>query len=184
MSNERTNLLPEERRHALRRDYFLRIGTVAMIFCVALTLAAAVLLLPTYVFLVKSTQAKKTRLASIESVLSSSDEAAISTQLATLSSDAAILEALANAPSFGATIRAMLDVPHPGITLSGFVYSPATNDYTGTLSVSGVAATRNALRSYQLTIQNASFAHSADLPVSSYAKDTDIAFTIAITLKP
>jgi hypothetical protein len=38
------------------------------------------------------------------------------------------------------------------------------------------------LRSYQLALQGASFARAVDLPVSAYAKDADIAFTVTITL--
>jgi hypothetical protein len=54
----------------------------------------------------------------------------------------------------------------------------------GTLSVSGIAVTRGALRAYQLALQSAPFAVAANLPVSAYAKDTDIAFTITVTLTP
>ncbi len=184
MHSELTNLLPLERRHALRRSYFLRLGVVALLFASALTLAAAVLLLPTYVFLVNSYHAKEARLASIESTLSSSDETALSAQLAALSNDAATLVALENAPSASATIRAALATPRPGITLSGISYTPATGTAAGTLVLSGTAASRDTLRSYQLALQGASFARSADLPVSAYAKDTDIAFTITVTLAP
>jgi len=52
------------------------------------------------------------------------------------------------------------------------------------LSVSGTAANREALRTYQLALQGAPFTLTAALPVSAYAKDSDIAFTITITLSP
>jgi len=48
----------------------------------------------------------------------------------------------------------------------------------------GIAATRDALRNYQIALQNAAFARAADLPVSAYAKDSNISFNITITLKP
>jgi Tfp pilus assembly protein PilN len=184
MRNELTNLLPEERQRALRRDYFLRLGIVIIAFFIALTCAAAILLLPTYVFLAESQRAKETHLASIESVLSSSDESALSAQLAALSNDAATLESLSGAPSVSETIVTALAISRPGITLSGFSYSPGTGDNPGTLAISGTAETRDALRNYQLALQSAPFAQSANLPVSAYANDTDIAFTITVTLAP
>lgn len=184
MYNELTNLLPPERQRALSREYFLRLGVVAVVLLSLLTLTSAVLLLPTYVFLAKSASAKETRLATIESSLSSADGTALSLRLAALSSDAAILTALAGAPSVSAVVRTVLTVSRPGVTLSGFVYTPAEDKTPGTLTISGTAATRDALRSYQLALQSAPFALSATLPVSAYAKDTNITFAIIVTLAP
>lgn len=184
MYNELTDLLPPERQSALSRDYFLRLGVVSAILVSILMFASAVLLIPTYVFLVKSANAKETRLATIEYALSSANEKDISTRLAALMNDAAILTALAGASSASTVMRSILTVSRPGITLSGFVYTPAVKKIHGALTISGTAATRDALRSYQLALQSAPFALSAALPVSAYAKDTDIAFVISVTLAP
>jgi Tfp pilus assembly protein PilN len=182
MQNELTNLLPENRQRALRRGYFLRLGVVVIIFLILLTCAAAVLLLPTYIFLTESARTKEFRLESVESAVSSQDESALSTQLSTISDDYKILGMLAETPSVSATIRAVLAISRPGITLSGFSYSLADDKNSNILTISGIAATRDALRSYQLALQSAPFVTSADLPVSVYAKDTDIDFTITVTL--
>jgi Tfp pilus assembly protein PilN len=184
MYNELTNLLPPERQRALSRNYFLRLGVVSAVLLCILTLASAALLLPTYVFLAESTSAKEARLANIESALSSANEKELSVRLAALSGDAATLTALASAPSASTMIRTVLAVSRPGIALSGFAYTPVANKVPGTLTISGIAATRDTLRNYQLTLQRVSFARSATLPVSAYAEDTDIAFTITVTLAP
>lgn len=184
MPDRLTNLLPSERRRALARDYFLRLGTVVAIFATALVLAAGALLAPTYVFLAKSVAAKEARLASMRSSLSSSDDAALSARLAALRSDTGALSAIDSAHSASAIVRAALAVSRSGVALSGFEYAPAADARPGTLSLSGTAATRDALRGYQLALERASFARSASLPVSTYAKDRNIPFTIAITLAP
>lgn len=184
MHNDLTNLLPSERQKALRRDYFLRLGVVIVLFMTILTLASMILLLPTYVLLVESSQTKEKHLASIESAVSSTNGTALSARLAALSSSTAILSALAHAPLMSATIRSMLTIPRPGVTLSGFVYTPIKGTISGTLAVSGTAVTRDALRNYQLSLQSAPFALSASLPVSAYAKDSNITFTITMTLAP
>ena len=184
MHNELTNLLPDGRQRALRRDYFMRFGVVVAILVAVLTLAAAVLLLPTYVFLTASARAGKARLANIESTLSSPDESALSAQLTALSNSAAILSTLAGTRSVSAIMRDVLAIPRPGIALSSFSYMAIAGKKQNTLALSGIAMTRDALRNYQLALQGASFARSADLPVSAYAKDMDIAFTITVTLAP
>jgi len=184
MNNELTNLLPIERQRGLLHEYFLRLGVVIAVLITILTGVAALLLIPTYVFLLQSASAKMAHLASIESVLSSADEKVLSARLAVLSNDAAILIALGEARSPSALIRTLLSVPRPGVTLSSFVYTPALGEAPGTLTLFGVATTRDALRAYQLAVQGAPFTATADLPVSAYAKDTDITFSIAVTLKP
>jgi len=184
MHKDLTNLLPSERRHALTRNYFLRLGVVIVFLVTVLTCMAALLLLPTYVFLAESERSKEARLASIEVVLSSASETAFSTRLLALSKNIQTLSALAQASSSSVIIRSVLVVPRAGITLSNFMYTPALGTQKGTLAISGVATTRGALRDYQLALQNTPFVLSADLPVSSYAKNDDATFTITMTLKP
>ena len=184
MDNELTNLLPPERQRALSREYLLRLGTVAAALITILTFAAALLLLPTYMFLGQSAAAKGAHLANVENILSSSDEKTFSARLAVLSSDAAALLALGSIPSASTIVRTALAIQRPGITLSGFGYTPATAKVPGTLAITGTAATRDALRSYQLALSSAPFAAAANLPVSAYAKDADITFTITVTLTP
>lgn len=184
MYKELTNLLPPERKKEFLHEYVLRIGVVSIVLVTALVFIAAVLLLPTYVFLTKSIGTKETRLAAIDVALSSSDEAALSMRLTALARDAAILTALAGTPSPSGIIYAVLPIPHPDIILSGFAYTPAANKVPGTLIISGTAKTRDTLRNYQLALQKASLVRSADVPVSAYAKDSNITFAISITLAP
>lgn len=184
MHRELTNLLPLERQRQLSREYFSRLSVVGILLLTLLVAVAAVLLVPTYVFLAKSSSVKGERLATISSTLSSVDETALSTRLNALSNNAATLAALSDTSSASVIIRSLLAIPRPGITLSGFAYTPTIDKKPGTLAITGSSATRDALRSYQLALQSTSFAVSADLPISVYAKDTDIAFTITVTLAP
>jgi hypothetical protein len=184
MPDDLTDLLPNERRRALARDYFLRLGVVAVWFATVLTLVSALLLAPTYIFLAQSSSAKEARLANIESMIASSDGTALAARLAVLMSNTNALSALALAPSASEIIRSALAISHPGITFSGFAYAPADGTRPSTLALSGTAMTRDALRKYQLVLQGAPFARSADLPVSTYAKDSDIGFTVTVTLAP
>ncbi|MHB0865580.1 MAG: hypothetical protein ACYC1Y_01615 [Minisyncoccota bacterium] len=184
MSSELTDLLPSARKKAIFREYYSRLGVVAIVLAATLVLAAGVLLLPTYVFLSESANMKKTHLDNVKSTLSSSNEVELSARLTALSNEAADLKTLAARPSASGIIRAALAVARPGVTLSGITYTPVVGKNPGTLALSGVATTRNALRNYQLALQSAPFATAADLPVSAYAKDADIAFVITVTLAP
>lgn len=184
MPDELTNLLPPERARALRRDYALRVSVVAIAAMTALTLAAAVLLLPTSVLLSSSASAKRAHLATLTAASPSASDAALAARLAVLASRAGTLSALADTPSVSSLTRTVLAVTRPGVTLSGFSYAPATGKDAAAFVVSGVAQTRDALRSYQLALQGMPSVRSVSLPVSAYAKDADITFSITVALSP
>lgn len=184
MHNTLTNLLPQERQRLLTREYLFRLGVVVATLCIILVLAAGLLLVPTYVFLTGNASAKEKHLLDIKSTLASADEVVLSARLAALSSDATTLLALASKQSPSSMLRAVLGVSRPGIALTGFIFTPAKDGTPTTLALSGIAATRDALRGYQLALQGAPFARSAELPVSAYAKDANIVFTITLTLAP
>lgn len=182
MNDTATNLLPLERQHALLRDYFLRLGVVAVVVITILIVVAGLLLLPTYVFLTQSAATKQAHLANVESILSSSNEVELSAHLAALSRDVNVLSALGDISSASELLRTALAVPRLGVSLTSFSYTPTKGKTPGVLEISGIAATRDALRSYQLALQNNPFSSSASLPVSAYAKDVNIPFTIVVAL--
>lgn len=184
MHPDLTNLLPEDRSKLLRSTYFLRLSTVAVSVGALLVFIAALLLIPTYLFLSKEESTRADRLASIKQSLASADETALSARLNALSSDAETLSVLGQTPSGVSILQKLLAVSRPGVVLTSILYTPAGEKTQGALTISGIAATRDALRSYQLALQGSSFAKSADLPVSAYAKDSDIPFAIKITLQP
>ncbi len=68
------------------------------------------------------------------------------------------------------------------MVLTNIVYTPSRGGVHGGIAVSGTAATRDALRQYQLALQNAAGVQSADVPVSAYAQDANIPFTVTVTL--
>ena len=184
MPNDLTNLLPNERRDALVRSYFLRLAVVAVVAASLLIVASMILLVPTYILLTDSMRTKEDHLAAIEAALVSTNQTALSSRLAALSDDAAALSRLTQNPSVSAIIRSALALSRPGVTLSNISYTPSDGANAGMLAISGIARTREALRNYQLVLQGASFAKAAVLPVSAYAKDSNIAFTITVTLAP
>lgn len=184
MPNTFTNLLPLTRQRTFLREYYVRLSVIILYFVSTLACIAMILLVPTYVFLIKSAGAKEDQLAALESVRASVGDTTLSARLVALSNSSIALSTLGKTASASALIRSVLALTRLGVTLTNFGYSPAAGNTPGTLSITGTAATRDALRNYQLALQGASFAHVANLPVSAYAKDSDIAFTITVTLSP
>lgn len=184
MHDDLTNLLPHDRRRARSREYALRLLVVAAGFVSGLTIVAAALLIPTYMLLSSNVEVRQLELQKHAPALSTREEASLTERLAALTANASALESLSKGRSVSGTLRALLELPRPGITLTTFTYNPAEDKEPPTLLLSGIAATREALRNYQISLDDASFVKSAALPVSAYANDANIAFTITLTLTP
>ena len=186
MSLDVINLLPPEKKRAFRRGYFLRLATVAVLLIAALVIVHAVLLLPSSIYLSVVREARERELAAIAES-AASETSATSIRLAKLKEDAVYLTRLGEAPAASAAVQSVLLVPRQGIRITSITFAPSTgNAADGVMTVSGIASTREALRSYNLALSNAPFVSKAELPISSYAAEADIQFTITLTgtLKP
>lgn len=179
MSSELTNLLPNERIRAFRRDYFFRLGTiVAFVVAVAIGVHAA-LLTPSYLYLQETVSLARARLAELTNTLAASEEAEMQARLTRLKGDSERLLALSSSPSATGIIRTLLEVPHIGITITALSFKSPSPD--GRLTITGMAKTRESLRKFHLALSSLTFAKSAELPLSAYAKESDIPFTITLT---
>lgn len=186
MTDNLTNLLPPEHQRTFLRIYFMRLCTVFISFVITLTLIAIVLLLPTYVLLSSSLRGEEARLASFESNLDPTDGADISKRIYAISNNLKSLASLGSEPSVSAILRTALAVPHKGIYLSGFSYVPVIgvppSQRPATLVISGIAKSRADLHEYEKALASAPFAVSTNLPVSTYAIENNIPFSITIIL--
>ncbi len=165
-----------------RRDYFLRLSTVAVLLLVVLAVIHALLLIPAYLYAREEVKAESVQLDHLTKSLATTEEQAAQTQLATLQSEATYLSRLPKVPTASAAIRAVLAVPHAGITLSGINFTaPTTKSGPSSMQLSGMASSRDTLRSYDQALSALPFVTNADLPISDYASASNIPFTITLT---
>jgi hypothetical protein len=181
MSSELTNLLPSETLKAFRRSYFLRLGTIALLLLTALAVIHALLMLPSYLYARAEVNAETTQLNRLTNSLATSEEQTAQNELNDLQSEATYLSQLSGKPTASAVIQALLAVQASGISISGFSFAAPIPPATGTMQISGIAATREDLRSYDQALSSLPFVTSANLPISDYASDDNIPFTITLT---
>jgi Tfp pilus assembly protein PilN len=181
MFPELTNLLPRSNINAFRRGYFLRVAALGCGMLAGLVVLHGLLLLPSYIFAHSEVKRESAQLATLNASLNTSEEAQVRKRLGQLSTNVAYLNTLATTTTASAVLRAVLAAPRTGITLSGFTFTPATPGKQGTMGISGMAATRDTLRAYALALGALPFVTNADLPISAYAKDSNIPFTITLT---
>jgi len=181
MNTELTNLLPSDRIRAFRREYFFRLLTVFVVGCGLLVFAWGFLLFPSYIYLSKTIAAKEATITALGTAFKNADQVAADGELSTMVENAAYLNSLAKVSGASAALSAVLAVPRPGVRVTGLSFVPPKSGTAGTVSVSGVAASRDALRGYNLALGDVQGVTSAELPVSAYAKESNIAFTITLT---
>lgn len=185
--SELSNLLPRSKKRALRREYFVRLVTVALGLITLLVIIRGVMLLPAYLYVHGQAISEQAELDRIASSASSAQEREINDQINAVKSDITYLGRLSSLPAASDAIRAILAVPHTGVTLTGFTYTaPNATSKQAQLAITGTAQTRDALRAYVASLGQLDYVSSADLPISAYAKDSDIPFTVTLTgsLKP
>ena len=184
MADARTDFLPESRRIALRQSYYLHLATVTLLAIVALIAAAALLLAPIYLFLAGNIKTKEGQLAAVTSALSTVNANSAAEQLSMLAREASLIALLPQAPSATKIMTTILEVSRPGVLITDLSYKPKAGKAPATLFLSGTAITRDALRAFQQALQNTPIVNTVELPVSAYAKDADITFTMNLTLSP
>ena len=178
---ELTNLLPMNRIAALRREYYIRLATIGMFTIAAVIIGSGALLMPSYLYLNQQIQSREAEVAGLDARLANSEGKEENKRLLALSGSATYLARLATSSSATGALRGVLAVPRSGITLTALSYVPPTHGTDGKMVIGGMASTREALRSYDLVLTALPFVSNVDLPISSYAKETDIPFSITLT---
>lgn len=182
LNSELTNLLPRKQIRGLRREYFVRLATVALGLGVLAIIIHGVLLFPAYLYARAEVAREQEELDRIAASATSAQEHDINARISSVQADITYLGRLGAAPTASGAVRAVLAVPHPGITLSGFTFTAATaQSASAQMTVSGTAATRDALRQYADSLGHLPYVSKADLPISAYAKESAIPFIITLT---
>lgn len=174
------NLIPQHAKSNITKEYWVRVTSVWLFIQSGATLIIAALLVPVYV-LVNS---------QIE-VYSESAEAAISevnkydlssTALVRASQDAAKVLGMQNDPEFTEYITLFEALENRAVTIERYEFSKQ-GDTLAPISISGNAATRQALADFREALLTNDRIDTVFLPISNLAQDKDITFTITITMK-
>lgn len=176
-----TNLLPSDRIRALSREYLFRVVTLVAVMVTVLALIHAALLAPSYLYLSEEVQTRSEHLEDFSAALGSSEEGALSERSAAVEAQAHILAQLIASPETVPVLEQMLTLPHAGVRITGLSITPSLEGAEAKMSVTGVASARDALRRYYQAVAALPFVASADLPLSVYAAEADIPFTIQLT---
>lgn len=180
MRHELTNLLPPDRIRALKRDYFLRLGTTTLFVLAAVALMGVALLAPVYLSLQQESATQQARLQELDTQLAASGGKETGVRLSALATSVTYLARLATTTTATNAVRGVLETPRSGIMVTGITFVPGGAGGSK-MTLLGMARTREELRAYANALSALPFITNVDLPISSYAKEKDIPFNIALT---
>jgi hypothetical protein len=175
-----SNLLLEDEKKSMRRDYLVRL-LATLLFLLSLSLLiGSVLLLPSF-FLVESkkqTLLKETSLEGLKVSLALNPREVI----ADAERKIELLADVGNRERVGALLASLLKEKSAGIMLSSITYMREKD--VGSFVVGGVALSRSALVDFSNKLERNSRFTDVQLPVSNLASNRDILFSISFKVAP
>ena len=171
------NLLPHARKSILAKLYLTRVAVVAAGMLSLVLLIHLTLMVPAFVEVQQAVSARESTLAGLGEQLAVYDDKQVSGRVTGLTERVTQLAQSARTHTASSALRGILLVPHPGVRITGLSFAPGTN---ARMLLVGVATTRESLRSYTATLGTLPYVSNVDLPISAYAKESDIEFTITL----
>ena len=175
------NLIPEEKKKKLEKEYTLRLSATATIFLGSICLVALILLIPSYVISNSRLKEAQKKNDALISALSLSNTKSATDVLKTISADSDALKGTLQYPALASLIETIATSKPEGIVINSIDFSSGSSPDTVTLG--GVASTRDSLVAFSGLFQSNPLFQNASLPISDFAKDRDIDFSLTLSLK-
>ena len=180
MNEELTNLLPPDRKKQLRSEYLGRLCTLAVVTLSFLLVATVLLRGPLLVYVFQKKLTSERELTALTIQLNDSGNTEASGRLKILNDNLSYLSRQSTTTTGTEVLTSVTSAPHQGIYITGISYSAGAKGMGAKVVLTGKASTRQSLQAYTDTLVE--LLHiSVDLPISAYAKETDIPFTMTLS---
>lgn len=177
------NILPENEKVLLRKEYRLRLVTVGLFMLSFILTVAFFLLIPFYVLSDNKINALNIQLGQYNVSSSDGSENNLTKVITEINQNLELLNRNQKENNLSQDILSSILSNRPaGVKFSRLFYSTSV-DGKRTIDINGQANNRTVLRSFEETLRKNKYVESTKLPVSNFTKRSDIDFSINITLK-
>jgi hypothetical protein len=173
------NLLPDSQKVLIRKEYRLRVLVVTLLFMLSTIVLTGLLLLPSYLLVFYKT---KTAEKSVASVQAAEDAKEYSERLQAAKQAAAMIKPENKVIAPTDIIALVIKHKSKPISITSITYQRKEENKL-VVRVEGKAGTRQDLVKFKDGIESDPFVQMVDLPVSSFAQNTNIEFSLHISLK-
>jgi Tfp pilus assembly protein PilN len=172
------NLLPQEDRQRIHKEYRFRSVAVFLALCVVVECFGVVFLLPAYLYSQSRESTIMARKASLPQV-AGSDQTILNT-LKSLQSKILFLRPDPHV-DFSQTVKLLLEHLDGTVTIQSIAIE-ASDQFTHTISIRGKAKKRQDLLTFKSNLEQAKGVQSVTIPISDYAQETDLNFSASISV--
>jgi Tfp pilus assembly protein PilN len=178
------NVLPENEKAKLGKEYMLRLAIVCLLIVTFLSLFASTLLLPTYIV----SSSRETSLEGQLEALNKSNPGAslndLNIFIDKINSTLALFDTKSTDYNFLEDVLSPVLKARPSTTtISQMLFSNRGGDNGAKLELHGVAENRAALQSFKTALEKTNKFNRVDVPISNFVKKTDIDFSIIVYFK-
>lgn len=172
------NVLPPEYKEKITTEYRLRLLAVGLLLGgIALAITAA-FLVPSYLLLRSHLSTTQDNIARVQEAFQQESGGRYTQVLSDTKQQLSAASLHGRTTKIGAMFKEVLDRQSQGVSITRFAYT----DEEKTLVISGVADTRDALLGFEESLATSQLFAEVDLPVSSLADQTDVAFNLDLRL--
>ena len=177
----RHTLLPLHERIVLRREYYRR---VTIVFCFTFSFAIIVGIAALFPTFLKSVALRADAERAVESAQNQVEDKNLKEIQKSVARSLSLLDSLSkdrNYPKISHLIENVLNI-RDGITFTSFSASRISTS-TFSMSIQGIALSRNALRTFKSNFENLLPGNKVDLPISELVKTSNFRFSIQLKEK-
>lgn len=174
------NLLPKTEKEAIRREYRFRLAIVILGLSFGSLIIASVLLLPSFLLSSEKEKAAGQRYETLSASVKHNSSDNLDAVLRDAKQHLALLGHESPKILLHTLILRIASLKSDRVSLSNFSFV-GMDDGKKTVTVSGVARDRASLLAFVRAIERAGLFEKVDVPISNFAKDTDINFSITAT---
>jgi Tfp pilus assembly protein PilN len=177
-----TNLLPQTQQAVIKKEYSYRRAIVMLFALVATVLVSTGFLIPSFVLsnVKLSNIADEAQRARAVSEVQNTQNTSGAT-LKDVKGKLVLLKPEATEHSVQSVIDLITKDKSADIRLQNIAYSRGSDGAPGKITLNGLAKNRDSITKFASKMQSNAIFKNVDLPVSNFAKDKDIAFSMQIS---
>lgn len=177
-------LLPAEERHALRREYRVRLAITAFFYVSLAVMIGIVSLIPSFLYSSSQEKDALARDAAVQQSRQNSGADAAEKELVATQAIAARITKELPSREYNAVIQRILLDKKSDLLLTNFqIERSSATSTVGDMTVEGIAGTRESLLDFKKRLEADSTFTAIDLPLSDLAKNKNIFFTLRLKIK-
>lgn len=176
------NVLPEQQKNKLKKQYRIRLVSTYFFLFGILSILTTLLLLPTYILSKSKESFFIQELVLLEKENPNLSLNELQNIISDINNKLFLLDGVHDSMVTQDVINKFLEIPSTNIEIYKIFYTkPADN--TQFIEISGIAKDRASLSAYKSSLEKSGLYKKVDLPISNFVEKTDIGFNIKLELK-